>query len=133
MKNYRSNFFLLFFVVSALLLIGCAKSDSTTNRAPASTAPAASPAATTATSTTASNTSDIGVAECDTFLKAYETCVHDKVPAAARPTFETGMANWRKAWSQQAKNPQTKAALAGACKTAHEQAKASVKLYGCTL
>jgi hypothetical protein len=131
MKNYKSNILLMFFLLSAFLLIGCAKSEQTTNRdatAP-STAPAASPAAT----TTTAHSGDIGVPECDAFLKAYEACVHDKVPAAARPTFDTTMANWRKAWHDQAANPQTKAALAAACKTSHDQAKASMKIYGCTL
>jgi hypothetical protein len=130
MKNYKSTFILMFFVVCALLLISCAKSESTTNREMKSTtaSPAPSPAATTTTSATG----DIGVPECDTFLKAYEACVHDKVPAAARPTFDTTLANWKKAWHDQAANPQTKVALAAACKTAHENAKTSMKAYGCT-
>jgi len=130
MKNYKSNILLTFFVLSAMLLIGCAKSEQTTNRdatAP-STAPAASPAAT----TTTASTGDIGVPECDAFLKAYEACVHDKVPAAARPTFDTTMANWRKTWRDQAARAQTKVALAAVCASAHNQAKDSMKIYGCT-
>ena len=131
MKNYMSKpILLMLFVISALLLIGCAKSETTTNRnaaVPANTSTAASPA------TATSSTGDIGVPECDAFLKAYEACVHDKVPAAARPTFNTAITNWKKAWHDQAANPQTKAALASACKSAHDQAKASVKIYGCTL
>ena len=131
MKNYKTQFIFILFVLSALLLFGCAKSDSTTNRAPASTAPpAASPAATTAT---ASSTGAVGVPECDAFLKAYEACVHEKVPAAARPTFDTQLANWKKTWHDQAANPQIKAGLAQACKSAHESAKTSMKTYGCTL
>ena len=122
------------FVVSALLLIGCAKSESTTNReaaapptaAPSTAAPAASPAAPTTTATA------IGVPECDAFLKAYEACIHDKVPAAVRPTFETGMANWRKSWHTLAANPQTKGSLASACKSAKDSANTSMKAYGCT-
>ena len=108
-------------------MIGCAKSETTTNRASA-TAPAASPAAT----TTASNTGEIGVPECDAYLKAYEACVHDKVPAAARATFETALANSKKAWHAQAANPQTKAALAAACKTAQDNARTTMKAYNCT-
>jgi hypothetical protein len=130
MKNYKSqSFLLMFFVVSALVIIGCAKSESTTNRdasAPSS-APATSPA-TTATS----RAGEVGVPECDAFLKAYETCVHDKVPAAARPTFDAQIANWKKLWHDQAANPQSKAALASACKNSHDQAKNTMKAYGCT-
>ena len=121
-----------FFVVTSLLLISCAKSEptSTTNRnaAPTNTAPAPSPAATTTTTASA----DIGVPECDAFLKSYEACVRDKVPAAVRPTFETTMTNWRKAWREQAANPQAKAALVTACKTAQKNSTDAMKAYGCT-
>src|SRR5262245_12312240 len=130
MKNYRSSILLMMFVVSALLLIACTKSGDT-NRAttaPTTTAPAASPAASPATHTAGA---EIGVPECDAFLKAYEACIHDKVPAAVRPTFETGMANWRKSWHDLAANPQTKGTLAAACKTARDNAVTSMKAYGC--
>ena len=128
MKNYKSNILLLLFVLSALLLIGCAKSEPATNREATPPTTAASPAAT----TTTASTGDIGVPECDAFLKAYEACVKDKVPAAVRPTFDTTMTNWRKAWKDQAANAQTKPALAAACKAAHDQSKDSMKIYGCT-
>jgi len=129
MKNNKSKFSLLLLVaISTVLMISCAKSETTTNRASAP-APAASPAATT---TTASHAGEVGVPECDAFLKAYEACVHDKVPAAARPTFDTTLANWKKAWHDQAANPQTKPALAAACKTAHDNARTSMKAYNCT-
>jgi len=130
MKNYKTQFIFILFVLSALLLFGCAKSETTTNRnAAAPPPPAASPAATAATSSTAA----VGVPECDAFLKAYEACIHDKVPAAARTTFDTQLANWKKTWHDQAANPQIKAGLAQACKSAHESAKTSMKTYGCTL
>ncbi|HEY6243895.1 MAG TPA: hypothetical protein VIX17_08120 [Pyrinomonadaceae bacterium] len=129
MKNYKSKFSLLLLVaISTVLMMSCAKSETTTNRAATSTAPAASPAATTTTAA-----GQVGVPECDAFLKAYEACVHDKVPAAARPTFDTTLANWKKAWHDQAANPQTKSALAAACKTAHDNARTTMKAYNCTL
>jgi hypothetical protein len=129
MKNQKSKFSLLLLVaISTVLMIGCAKSATTTNREAASTAPAASPAAT----TTASHTGEVGVPECDAFLKAYEACVHDKVPAAARPTFDTTLANYKKTWHDQAANPQTRATLAAACKNAHDNAKTAMKAYNCT-
>src|SRR5262245_19828863 len=129
MKNKKFSLLLLL-AISTFLTFGCAKSDTTTNRATTTgtpAPPAASPAATTHTAS-----GDIGVPECDAFLKAYEACVHDKVPAAARPTFDTTLANWRKAWHEQAANPQTKAVLAQSCKTAHDQARTSMKAYNCT-
>ena len=128
MKNQKSKFsLLLLLAISTVLMFGCAKSEPATNQGSTATPPA-SPAATTA----ASHTGDVGVPECDAFLKAYEACVHDKVPAAARPTFDTTLANWKKAWHEQAANPQTKAALASACKTAHDNARTTMKAYNCT-
>lgn len=120
-------------LVVAVLMISCAKSESTTNKdatTPATTKPASSPAATTATTATSSDS--IGVAECDAFLKSYEACVKDKVPEAQRATFNTGLAQWRKSWKDLAANPQTKATLVGICKTQLDAAKNSMKAYGCT-
>ena len=126
------SFLTVFAIIVAGLMFGCAKSE-TTNRgatAPATqTSPAASPAATVVT---ASSNEPIGVTECDTFLAAYEKCVHDKVPEAARAQFNSGMAQWRKSWHDLAKNPQTKGTLASICKTQLDQAKQSMKAYNCT-
>jgi len=119
-----------FILVVAVLMVGCAKSESTTNKdatAPATSKPATSPA-----TTTASSSDSIGVAECDAFLKSYEACVKDKVPEAQRATFNTGLAQWRKSWHDLAQNPQTKATLASICKTQLDNAKQSMKAYGCT-
>jgi hypothetical protein len=123
----------LMFAVLCLLLLGCSKSETTTNRdstAPANkNAPAmASPAAT----TSASSGQKTGVAACDDFIAAYEACVNDKVPAAARAQFKTSVAQWRKSWHDLAANPQTKATLPQVCKTTAEQARKSMKAYGCT-
>jgi hypothetical protein len=128
------TFLLLCFVLCTLLLICCAKSESTTNRdAAAPASPKASPAATTTTTATTTTAGDkIGVPECDAFIAAYESCIHDKVPAAARATFETGVAKWKKSWHDLAANPQTKATLVGVCKAQVDSAKTSMKAYGCT-
>jgi len=117
-------------LVVAVLMISCAKSESTTNRdatAPATSQPATSPA-----TTTASSSDSIGVAECDAFIKSYEACVKDKVPEAARAQFNSTLAQWRKSWRDLAANPQTKQTLASACKTQLDAARQSMKAYGCT-
>jgi hypothetical protein len=74
----------------------------------------------------------VGVAECDDFLAKYESCISGKVPAAAQATFKKSMDDWRKAWKEQANNPQTKSALAQVCKTSAEQAKAALSSYQCS-
>ena len=122
-------------LLCSLLLLGCYKSDTTTNRddtnkngSVATAHASASPAA----SAPANSAQKIGVPECDAFITAYEACVNDKVPAAARPQFNTSLAQWRKSWHDLAANPQTKPTLAQVCKTSLEQARTSMKAYGCT-
>lgn len=104
-------------------------SNTKATASPAATA-AASPAASPASTTSAAG--DIGVAECDDFLKKYEACVSGKVPAAAQATFKTSMEQWRTSWKQLAANPQTKSTLAAACKSSMDSAKTSLASYNCT-
>lgn len=128
------SFVLLFCLLAGLLLFGCSKPETTTNREAAAPAtantnkPAASPAATAATS----SAEKVGVPECDAYISAYETCVNSKVPAAARAQFNTQLAQLRKTWHDLAEKPSTKATLAGACKSQLETAKQTMKTYGCT-
>ena len=130
-NQMSKSLILVLTLLVAMLMIGCSKSESTTNKDAATpTKPAASPAATTAT--TASSADSIGVPECDAFIAKYEACVKDKVPAQARAQFNTGLAQWRKSWHDLAQNPQTKATLVGVCKTQLDSAKTSMKAYGCT-
>jgi hypothetical protein len=118
-------------LISLALLLACNKTENTANSnnasAPANRAAAASPAA----PATASTGEKIGVPECDDFIAAYEACVTNKVPAAARAQFNTGLAEWRKSWKTLAANPQSHAALVTACKNAMETSKTSMKSYGC--
>ncbi|HKE56377.1 MAG TPA: hypothetical protein VKB46_06745 [Pyrinomonadaceae bacterium] len=128
-----SKTLLLCLVLCALVLIGCAKSESSTNREAAPPAsPKASPATTTNTASTAPAADKTGVAECDAFIAAYENCVRDKVPAAQRATFESSLSTWKKSWHDLATNPQTKGTLAAACKTQIDAARTSMKAFGCT-
>ena len=119
--------------LAAVILVGCSKPESGTNRsaaAPAS-APAASPAAA-APTTVASSGDKIGVAECDQFLTAYENCVSGKVPEAAKAQYKTAIAQWRSSWKKLAETPTAKATLPGICKTQLDTAKTQMKSFGCT-
>jgi hypothetical protein len=127
-------------VMLGMVMLACGGAAENTNTANAN-APAAnantkataSPATTTATpASTTSAAGDIGVAECDDFLKKYEACVSGKVPAAAQATFKSSMDQWRTSWKQLAANPQTKATLAAACKSSMDSAKTSMASYNCT-
>src|SRR5258705_6789149 len=118
-------------VLSALLLLACNKTETPTNSSSAPANRPATAATTPATSTTTASTAVTGIAECDQYLTAYESCVKDKVPAAVRAQFNTSLEQQRKSWHDLAANPQTKASLAQACKTAIASANQSMKAYGC--
>jgi hypothetical protein len=133
----RSYIILTLCVSCTLVLIACGGTTNT-NYAPATNAPAgntnAGKAATntaTPASTTAATGDKIGVPECDDYLDKYETCVSSKVPEAARAQYQSTLAQTRKSWRDLAANPQTKASLAAACKTATESARQSMKTLGC--
>ena len=137
----RTKLIALFAVCVALGLgmLACGGAAENTNTATtnatanANTKTTASPATTTATpASTTSAAGDIGVAECDDFLKKYEACVSGKVPAAAQATFKTSLDTWRSSWKQLAGTPSGKAGLATACKSALEQAKTSLASYNCS-
>jgi hypothetical protein len=91
------------------------------------------PATTTTPSTTASTGSGekIGVPECDDFITKYEACVSSKIPEAARAQFNTTLKQWRDSWRQAAGTSQGKAGLVQVCKASIEQARQSMKSYGC--
>ena len=126
----------------ALLLTACG-ADSNSNNAPATNAPAANsnagkaatntaaPASTAPASTAATTGDAIGVPECDDYIAKYEACVSSKVPAQARAQYESSLAQMRKSWRDLAANPQTRAGLAQACKSATESARTSMKPMGC--
>jgi hypothetical protein len=120
--------------LSSLLLLSCTKSEVTNgNSNTAGSETKATPAATAKNGTTASTAGDkVGVAECDAFITAYENCVNNKVPAAVRPQFSSGIAQWRTQWKKLADDPQTKPTLVSVCKNQLEAAKTSMKAYNCT-
>src|SRR5215203_4273955 len=136
----RTKLISLFALCVALCLgmLACGGAENTNtaanaNAVNANTKTAATPASTTATpASTASAAGDVGVAECDDFLKKYEACVSGKVPAAAQATFKTSLDTWRSSWKKLAETPQGKAGLATACKSALDQAKTSLGSYGCS-
>ena len=74
----------------------------------------------------------VGIAECDNFITAYETCVSGKVPEAARASLKASVATWRTQWKKLADNPQTRSSLAAACQRQRETTMTAMKAYNCT-
>ncbi len=114
-------------ILFALVLFGCSKTETTnrevtpsTNRAGATSTPAAAAG------------EKIGVPECDEFIAAYEACISNKVPAESRAQFNSSVAAWRKSWRSLANDARSKPTLVQVCKSSMEQARTSMKVYGCT-
>ena len=125
-----TKFSLFLCVVCAIVLVGCAKTETNTNgNANTAATKTTTPASTTATT---ASVDKIGVPECDEFIAAYDACVSSKVPEVARAQFKTSIDQWRSSWKKLAENPQTKGTLAAACKQSAEQARVSMKAYNCT-
>src|SRR5919112_816764 len=113
MKNYK-----LAFMLAACLLGGSLATAACSSGDPKGT------------TATASGDS-VGVAECDQYLAAYESCLKDKVPAAARDMLKSSFESTRASWRQAAATPEGRAGLATACKTARDAARQSMAAYGC--
>lgn len=90
---------------------------------PADPAPAAKPAE----KVTASS-----IPECEDFLKKYETCINDKVPAAQRDAVKQGLDQMRTSFDQALAQGADKAAMAEGCKQATQQVKPMLEPLGCS-
>ena len=91
----------------------------------------AAPATTGIAPAGATATGDIGIPECDDYLRKYEACVRDKVPASVKPQLETALAQNRQAWQQAAAQPAARSTLASTCQQAVTAARMSMTAYGC--
>jgi hypothetical protein len=103
---------------SSLFLVGACEDKKTDAPAPvavpaAAPAPAAPPAAAPA----AAAGGEIGVAECDDYIKKMEACL-GKVPAAAKSAMEQSLKASQDAWKTAASTPAGKDALKTSCKAA---------------
>ena len=124
--------FLAFCVLCAFVLIGCSKTDTMSNsNSTTSNSNKTATTTTSSTSTAPSSGDKVGVPECDDYIAKYEACINGKVPEMARAQFNSSMKTLRDSWRKAATTPEGKAGLAAACKQATEQAKTSMKSYGC--
>jgi hypothetical protein len=130
-----SKFFLLIgCVLIGLLVFACSPpTNRNAETAPSTAAPSGTPATTTNRNDNTGPVADkVGIAECDAFITAYETCVSSKVPEAARASLKTSVATWRTEWKKLADNPQTRGSLAAACQRQREATMTAMKAYNCT-
>lgn len=80
---------------------------------------------------TASTGEKVGIAECDNFIAAYETCVNSKVEESARANVRASVARLRTDWKKMADDPQMRATLAAHCKAQRETTMAAMTRYNC--
>jgi hypothetical protein len=127
----KKTLFLAAVVICATLLLISCKTDNA-NNANGGTNSNNSNSGNKGGGTTASG-SDVGVPECDAYIKKYEACINDKMPAAARDQAKSSLEVQRKAWRDAiAANPQSKASIGAGCKAADDAAKPGMTQYGCT-
>ncbi len=74
---------------------------------------------------------EIGVAECDEYIKKMNDCSTKMAPEAAGPMKES-METMKKAWKDASSTPEGKTALASGCKQALDAAKSAYASMGCT-
>ena len=127
-RVYLQRSALLLLALSALVLLtsfACKKKASVGNRDSNQTSSRAA-------SADGGGGEKIGVPECDDFIAKYEACISAHVPAAQRTQYKENIEGYRKAWRQQiTANPDVKAALPAACKRHLEQARITMKQFGC--
>jgi hypothetical protein len=111
------SFIFVVCVLTSVLVLAC---GAPTNRNADAPAAATSPAG-----------EQVGIAECDNFIAAYEACVSSKVPEAARANLRASVTTWRADWKKLANDPQTRGSLAAACQRQREVTITSMRAYNC--
>lgn len=72
----------------------------------------------------------VGVAECDEYLQKMARCI-TRISAEAQPPMRNAMDESRKAWQENAKTREGRAALENTCKQALDAAKSAAAAMGC--
>jgi hypothetical protein len=124
--HVKKNLILSFLAVGMFIVGGCddkkteapaaPKAEAPKAEAPKAEAPKAEAPAAGAPAAAAAG-GDIGVPECDDYIKKMAGCL-DKMPAASKAAMEQGFKASKDAWKQAASTPQGKEGLKTACKAA---------------
>ena len=73
---------------------------------------------------------EIGIAECDEYVRKYDACL-EKVPDQAQPALRNSLEAQRKQWRAAAKDSFARDGAADQCRSAIAAAKQSMAAYGC--
>ena len=116
---------LILCVLCAAMMVGCFKSQMTSNNQ-ASTANGNS-----ADSAPVASAEKIGIPECDEFVAKYETCISDHVPAAQQRQYRENIQAWSKLWRQRMVSSTPRDVVVAACKRHIIASRDSMKSFGC--
>lgn len=76
-------------------------------------------------------TLEVGVPECDEYLRKYLACIEEKMPAGTKTAMIEALESTSKAWREAATGP-ARTALGEACRQANEAAGKAFASMGCT-
>lgn len=79
-----------------------------------------------------SQENEIGIAECDTYIRNYEACLVDKVPEDKRESLRATLDQQRKGWQASVTAGEDQAQIKRQCESEIETAKRTLGEYGCT-
>jgi hypothetical protein len=74
---------------------------------------------------------EIGIPECDEYVRKYQACLAEKVPADAKTRLRAALDAQRKQWRGATSDPYKRAAVADQCRSAAAAAKQSLADFGC--
>ena len=118
-------------VVLMIAAAGCqSKSESAPPAATAAPAAATAPASATPVATAAPG--EIGIAECDDYIRKWESCLATKITGEVKEQTRVALDATREGWKRMAATPDGRAALDAACKEAVELGRMQVAAHGCT-
>jgi hypothetical protein len=116
--------------------VGCQSRTEPAERSkPAESATASAPVSAPATATApapAAAPDEIGVAECDDYLRKWDACLATKITGETHEQVKVALDATREGWKRAAATPEGKAGLAAACREAAELARMQVSAYGCS-
>jgi hypothetical protein len=81
--------------------------------------------------TNAGGVEEMGIPECDSYIRKYEACLADKVPAEAQTRLRRELNDQVKKWRFSATDSFARTNVADQCRSAIAVAKQSMAGYGC--
>jgi hypothetical protein len=79
----------------------------------------------------ASGEEEIGIPECDAYIRKYQACLAERVPVEAQTPLRIALDEKRKQWRASATDQYSHATVSDQCRSAMAIARQSMSEYGC--